>query len=121
MHRRGALNRTCDLHHALAAPTVSAMTAPRVPSGWRPPAPRWSIATSTSSTPHRAERSIGRIVIGEIAEVPGKQRGTGKPCQRSEDTTDADPAPLGKSAAWSIAVKQGETENDNTNISGQRR
>jgi hypothetical protein len=35
-------------------------------------------ATSTSSNPQthdRAECAVDRIVIGEIAEIPGKQRG----------------------------------------------
>jgi hypothetical protein len=45
-------------------------------------------ATSTSSNPQthdRAECAVGRIVIGEIAEIPGKQRGNSKPRERGKD------------------------------------
>jgi hypothetical protein len=61
---------------------------------------------------HGAERPVGGVVIGKIAEVPGKQRGDRKPTERGGDAADADPAPLHQPPARSVAVKHGEPKDD---------
>ena len=51
------------------------------------------------------ERSVGGIVVGKIAEIPGEQRRHREPSERGEDAADADPTPFRQAAARRIRVE----------------
>ena len=60
----------------------------------------------------RRIRASRPVWIGQIAEVPGEQRGHRKPSEAGEDAADTDPTPLRQAATRSITVEHGKPEND---------
>ena len=103
---------------ACAAPTVSAITAPRAPSGFAAPGrvarglvldlgiefgadedDRGREPHPHHQADHRAERAVGRVVVGEVRQVPGERGRDREPAKRGEHAADADPAPFRVRAA----------------------
>ena len=61
----------------------------------------------------RAERAVGRVVIGEIAQIPGHQGGAGEPARRGEQVARAHPFPAWMLTVRAEAVKRGEPDHQN--------
>ena len=58
-----------------------------------------------------AERAVGRIVIGEVRQVPRQQRRTRQPCDRREHASHRKPFPSRAFSARPETIKHGQTEN----------
>ena len=72
--------------------------------------------------PTAAPRAISGVVIGKIAEKPGKQSRASDPGDGREDSTDADPLPACRPT---VRVRSGKStarpSSNTTNKAGQRR
>jgi hypothetical protein len=104
------------------------MTVPRAPRGFSPGTVEsrtvWC-SISESCAPNKitieehpdhhadapVQRTICCVIVGEIREVPWKQRGT-EPRDSGKNARNADPLPARFAPAGPVAVKRGETEYD---------
>ena len=52
-----------------------------------------------------AERAVGGVVVGEVCQIPGEQRGARKPGERRHERADAQPFPARLAPARAITVE----------------
>ena len=122
------LTQLCSCHPT-ACPTVSAMAAPRPPrfSGADRGVARGLVLDlgiefgaeqhhdRREPHPHHqadagAERAVGRVVIGEVRQVPGEQRRAGEPGEAAAQLPGSAIAMARRGAARPVAVEHGKSQ-----------